>query len=151
MNAISTTDYQTIPHRFFRLRWRFEFGNGKPAKVGVWDGASDLPQDSAWAVNKTGLARAIIEGEDVSTNEVLQFVVVEGSEYASMQWEAYSKSPSLGFAKSKINSVKLRPYVSGLSILTRDNKATCWVNGQVQLAPLSDHDKLWKIHEHTLG
>lgn len=147
--TIAIPEYEPIPSKFFRLRWRFEF-HDRPAKVGVWDNATEKQTDAAWAVNKTGLAFAIIEAEDRQTFATRQLVVVDGHEYASMQWEAYSKSPSFGLAGAH-GAVTLRSNIVGLSILTRDEKITSWVNGKTVRSALSDHDKLWEITEHSLG
>lgn len=149
MNDILTPTIEAVPVNSFRLRWRFEFSQGKKAAVGGWDCASDLPQDSAWSVNKEHLAYVIIEGESRHTFELRRLLVCEAAEFASMQWEAYSKSPSLGL-KASHGKFKLQPIISGLSLLTREEKITCWVNGTISREPLSEHDKTWKIKEHSV-
>jgi hypothetical protein len=149
MSAILAPTIEAVPAKAYRLRWRFEFLNGKPTKTGVWDATSDLPQDSAWAVNKDGLAYAIIEGECRHTFEMKRLFVCEAAEYVSMQWEAYAKSPSLGL-KPIHGAMKLRANIAGLSILTREEKVTCWVNGTISREQLSEHDKTWKIKEHSV-
>lgn len=149
MSAILTPTIEAVPANSFRLRWRFEFSNGKNAAVGVYDSASDLPQDSAWSINKEHLANVIIEGENRITFELRRLLVCEAAAYVSMQWEAYSKSPSLGL-KAEHGQFKLRAIIAGLSILTREEKITCWVNGTISRQPLSEHDKTWKIKEHLV-
>jgi len=149
MSQILVPTLQGVPSKAYRLRWRFEFLNGKPSKVGVFDATSDLPQDSAWAVNKEGLAYAIIEGECRHTFATKRLYVCDAVDYVSMQWEAYSKSPSLGL-KPEHGSFKLRPVISGLSVLTREEKITCWTDGTVTKEPLSEHDQQWKIKEHSV-
>ena len=137
-----------MPTKFFRLRWRFEFFNGKAPKIGVWDSNSDLPTDSAWAVNKEGLAKVIVEAENRQTYELKQLLVIDGPDFASMQWEAYTKAPTFGL-QAKHGAIKLPAYIAGLSVLTRESKITCWVNGKITQEQLSEHDKLWQIHEHS--
>lgn len=147
MGNVLIPDFQPLPTKFFRLRWRFEYSDGKAPKNGVWDNATQKESDSAWAANKTNLLYAIIEAEDRQTCQLLRRVVVEGQDYASMQWEAYAKTP--GFFKGA-GEFKLRQHLAGLSILTRSEKITCWVNGSVERAPLSEHDKTWAIREHSV-
>ncbi len=148
-HAIAIPDYQPIPVKFRRLRWRFEFHNNKKPRVGIWDGTSKLDSDSAWAVNKDGLSKVIIESEDRwGFTQVM--AVVDGVDYVSMQWESYAKSPSLGLKKDFVGEVRLRSHIIGLSILTRTKKITCWCNGTVTEKPLKEHDMRWDIHEHKL-
>jgi len=151
--SIQIPTYEALPSNLFRLRWRFSFSDGRKDKVGIWNGSSKLPTDSAWAVDKSNLAYAYIEGEVMQgpeTGKTLVFLEVPGQVYASMQWEAYSKMPGM-VALHGTQSYKLRAYVSGLSILTADEKITIWVNGTSKRCPLSEQDKKFKIHEHTLG
>lgn len=148
MSQILAPTISSVPANYFRLRWRFEFSQGKNAVVGVYDSASDLPRDSAWAINKEHLAYVIIEGENRHTFGLRRLLVCEAAAYVSMQWEAYSKSPSLGL-KASHGEFKLQPNISGLSILTREEKITCWTNGTISRELLSEHDKTWKIKEHS--
>lgn len=148
--SILIPDHTPMPAALYRLRWRMEFSNGKVDRRGIWDNATTLASDSAWAVNKEGLAVVIIEGEDRFQNhgEVTVFVACPHDLYASMQWEAYSKVFPFSMPDQ---SVMLHSNIAGLSILTADEKITAWRNGQVTRAPLTEYDKLWKIHEHSLG
>jgi hypothetical protein len=137
-----------VPARFFRLRWRFEYSDGKPPRVGVWDGATTKDADGAWAVDKTNLAYAIIEAEDRTTFEVRRALVVEGAAYASSQWEAYARA---GNALAIRHAVTPRVHVAGLSFLTQEEKISVLVNGTVTRRPLTDYEKRMNIHEHKLG
>lgn len=149
MAQVVIPDYEPIPTRLFRLRWRFEFANGKAPRTGIWDGTSNNFGDSAAAVDKNGLLRVLIQAEDRLNNvgQMLTLVDCPGQEYASMQWEAYSRLPGF-FAGAGITP---RAHVSGLSILTTDEKITAWVSGKITRAPLTEHDKQWSILEHSLG
>lgn len=149
MSSVIIPDYEAIPTRLFRLRWRFEFAGGKAPKTGIWDGTSSNFADSAAAVDKTGLLRVLIQAEDRLNNVGAMITLVDcpGQEYASMQWEAYSRVPAF-FQGAGISP---RAYVSGLSILTRDEKITAWVNGKITRTPLTENDKQWSILEHSLG
>jgi len=137
---------QEIPRNFYRLRWKFFFTNGKLPKTGVWNGTSQLVSDSAFAINKEFMESVSIEAENLVTNEILTLVNCPKSEYASMQWEAYARMPAF----FKGNGGTARENISGLSILTSDEKITAWVNGNISREQLSDHDKKFNIKEHSI-
>ena len=149
MTGILTPTFASVPVNAFRLRWRFEFSGNKRPAVGIYNGASDRQEDSAWAVSKEDMTYAIIEGENYLTQELVRLLECEASQYASMQWEAYSKSPSLGL-KPEHGAFQLRPNIAGLSILTRTQTVTCWVDGTMTTTELSAHDKTWDIKEHSV-
>ena len=145
---ITIPSYQPVPAKFFRLRWRFEFSDGKAPRVGVWDGASNLEADGAWAVSKENLAYAIIEAEDRQTFEIRRMLIVEGQAYGSAQWEAYVRA---GNALGIKHAVTPKVHTAGLSFLTMDEKISVFVDGRITRTPLTDYQKQWKIHEHKAG
>lgn len=137
--------YEAIPTKLLRLRWRFDFA-GKPTKRGVWDAASGRPEDAAWMVDKTGLVLAAIEGEHRDTQEEMTLVECQGQDFALFQWEAYARCPGLGMPAV----FTPRTNVAGLSLLTRDEKITVWINGQWERKPLSAEEKEFNFHEHSV-
>lgn len=139
-----TIEKMAIPETTYRLRWRFIFQSGKD-KLGIWNGVSPRPEDSAWAVNKTGLAMALIEGENLVTYEVKELLAIDGQNYAFCQYEAFARVPGMGPASG---SWRLRTHISGMSILTNDKKFTVWVNGQVESRDLDDHERAFNFKEH---
>lgn len=148
MSEITVAKYQPVPDHVFRLRWVFEYSDGKAPRRGVWNGTTNQPGDSAAVVSKENLAYAIIEGEHRHTFEVIRFLVVEGPAYASAQWEAYVRA---GNALGIRGSVSPRTHIAGLSFLTREERITVFVDGRVLRKPLTDHEKNWNIFEHKLG
>lgn len=138
---------EPIPLPKYRLRWVFEF-QGKATKKGVWNGVSKHKEDSAWAVNKDGLLRAYIEGEQYHTYKTRIFYECSGQDYASCQWEAFSRVSN---ALTLTTTQKPRTNISGLSFLTRDEKITVYVNGTIQKRPLTKEEMAFKIHEYTGG
>jgi hypothetical protein len=144
MTKLLTPKKQPIPVPYWRLRWKFEFSN-KPTKCGVWDLGSDHPNDAAWRINKEGLTRASIEGENRETYEIRTFFECEGSDYAFCQGEAFVKVPGVLGLKG---SVTIKGTVAGISFLTREEKISVWVNGTVSRRLLSIEEKKFNFMEH---
>jgi len=136
-----------IPKTYYRLRWRFDFAD-KKARVGVWNNASPLPQDSAWSVKKDGLIRAAIEGENIYTSEQVTLLECPGQDYATCQVVAYAKIPR---AIGHHGTVTPKGHFGGMAILTRDEKITVYVDGRIERAPLTANEKKFDLHEHKLG
>lgn len=142
-----TIERMAKPGDFYRLRWRFIL-QGKPDRYGIWNGASPRAEDSAWAIDKTGLIAAVIEGECIRTHQLCQLFSMSGNEYAFCQYEAYSKVPGLGPSSG---SWKLRTHISGLSLLSNDKKYTVGVDGGITSRHLSAEEKRFQFKEHTSG
>lgn len=132
--------------QFYRLRWRFEFHH-KPPKVGVWNAGSKKIEDMAVSVNKTGLARVVIEGEKVGSWSIHRFFDVDGQLYSHMQWEAVAASPAF----MKATSFKSQGNICGLSVWTDKLKITAFIDGQIKTRQLTDHEKKYKFLEHSSG
>lgn len=135
--------------RQFRLRWRFDFADGR-IKRGVWNGASPRAEDGAWAVNKTGLLKALVEGEDIASSELHVLAEAPGPDYVSASWEAYSRMPGGGLPPG-MNAVKLRPVIAGLTLILRDEAVSVYVDGRVERRLLRAEEKNLTLREHTAG
>lgn len=144
MTNIAIPALESVPKSTFRLRWRFDYADGK-IKRGVWNGASDVETDQAWRISKDGLIRAAIEGENLRTYEEVVFVEVDGHRYASAQWLGYSK---VGNVLGVKHAVTPRAHIGGLSFLTDAEKITAYTNGKVEIRDLTEQEKKFKIHEH---
>lgn len=142
------TPAKPVIARQFRLRWRFDFADGR-CKRGVWNGASPRHEDGAWAVNKTGLLKALVEGEDIATSEMSVLAEADGPDYVSAQWEAYSRVP--GSMNPRVGALKLRPTISGLTLVLRDEAVSVYVDGRVERRQLRAEEKNLKLREHTAG
>jgi hypothetical protein len=132
--------------RIYRLRWIFKYSDHKPDKIGVWNDTSGDVKTAAWAVSKENLACVIVQGEDQNCN-LKNIVVMEGHKYASMQWEAYSLIAPFG----TLTIQRPRAFISGLSILTNEEKITVRVDGEIHVRQLTNHDKKFDIIEHKTG
>lgn len=120
------------------LRWRFTYAT-RPDRFGSWDCASRAPEHIAALQPKDGLVRAFIEGRS-ATGEVFPVLHVDGPDYVFCQGEAWTS---------------LRPgsktSVIGLSFLTRDEKLTAYIDGQVKRRYLTARERQFKFCEHTAG
>lgn len=136
MPNIAQHQHVRLPQRMYRLRWRFDFVDGR-VKRGIWMDSSGKKCDGASHVNKNGLIRACIEGEHVKTFETVTFVEVEGPRYVSTQWDMVARMRT-GFRGEKI----------GLSFLTDKEKVSVLVNGQVGMRDLTQEERKFKLAEY---
>jgi hypothetical protein len=134
--------------RRFRLRWVFDYA-GRPPKVGIWDGASELASDGAWAQPKDGLRLARIEAQALDgkeKGEIQTAVCIDGADYAGAEWHAHVRAAALGAP-----AMNLMPRVHGLSLLSREEKVTVFVDGAVRRRFLTARERLFNATEHRLG
>jgi len=130
----------------FRLRWRFEFHDGRAPKYGIWNGASGRKEDSAAFVDKTNLLWAIVEGEKVGAWTVKEFFRVSGADYFHAKWDGAVLAPA--FVKE---SYKAAPNIIGLTMLTRNNAYTALVNGKVLQRKITQDERSIRLAEHSVG
>lgn len=119
------------------LRWRFVFSDHKPDKFGMWSQAGTCEHTKAWAINKENLAYAIIETKNQFTREIRQPIVCEGWDFVNFQWES-----AVGFNLSSGLNKKRAGSILGLSIVTRDKKATVYIDGKIKTRERRDEEKL---------
>jgi len=129
----------------YRLRWRFDFVN-KKSKYGGWNSMSTQPVDMAAFVDKTGLLRASIETESISTYALKTMAEIDGHKYVSCSWKAAASSPSF-----LAGSFKTCGSVIGLTMYTEDLEVTVFVDGQIKVNKLKEHQKKIDVVEHKLG
>jgi len=130
----------------YRLRWCFDFHN-KPTRYGQWNGANQKPEEMAAFINKEGLVRASIQGCMIQRWHDETLVEVDGHNFASFSWEAAFNAPVF----SKLTSYKNQGVVIGLSLLTRTEKISVFVDGSMRRRPLTGHELKFKLEEHTGG
>ena len=138
----------SLPNRLYRLRWVFDFADGRK-KIGIWNGTSNRPEDSASRVSKTGLIRASIQRESIATQIVETVLEIDGHEYVSARWEAYAKGP--GMLLGLKGKARLAPKIWGLSFKTNDRLWTVALDGQVSSRSLSLEEKKFRLEEHPAG
>ena len=125
---------------FYRLRWRFDFTTGKVIR-GSWN-QSD-PKEKAWAINKTHLLRAFIEGEMLGRWIVEPLLEIAGQDYASMRWVATASMA--GWSRGEVT---VPGRIAGLTVITRDDAHTVFIDGSYSNRKLSDYEKAFKLREH---
>lgn len=125
---------------FYRLRWRFQYADGKPDVYGQWNGTAI----AAWSVDKTNLLYALIEGEKFGhwTQKVL--VRVPGQIFATAKWVA-GTSVLMGGGDVKSTPAE----IVGLTLQTNDEAITAFIDGSVSRRALSAADRKFKLREHT--
>lgn len=151
-----TTDAQLakqLPHNhgvkpFYRLRWRFVYHNGKPDRIGIWNGSSERMEDKACFVPKEGLLWAVVEGEKIGAWTVKEFFRIPGHEYFHAKWNAAARAPI--FLREG-QSYRASPDIVGLTMLTSKHAVTALVNGKVLKRPLKTEERTVKLTEHSLG
>lgn len=88
--------------------------------------------------NGEGLLRASIEAQSVLTNEVVTVAECDGYDFRNFQWI----SAAFGFTGSNAKVV-------GLSMWTRDERCSVFVDGSTSCEKLNEDDK--KYHFATYG
>ena len=139
--------YGVLP--WYRLRWKFEFLDGK-VRTGIWDGAGDRIEDMAAVVNKTGLSRAVIEGEAFHDGYAIRpLFQCDGHMYAMARWRSVCPLPAFLPNGKKYTSTGR---VIGLQfLLANGNKVTVYKDGQTKTEPMTESEKRFANFEHRLG
>lgn len=132
----------------YRLRIRFIFSDGKPDWVGGWNSTSQNPVDMACFVKKENLLMAVIEGEKIGAWTVKRLLEIDGHRYATAKWVTALTAPMI--AKGDFQ-YKGAGNIIGLEFQTNDHGYTIFVDGQSKTRKLSEHDKKFKLKEHSTG
>lgn len=109
------------PGNRWLFRWGFDFFGNKASKVGQWFPASRF-EDMASTVNKSGLARAYIEGKHWTSREVKMFVECPGRDFLNFEHLAAFIMQPDGRAIT---------HVYGMRLQARNEVITCLENGGV--------------------
>jgi hypothetical protein len=138
----------TLDYPKFRLRYRFEYYDGKPSVSGKWDSSGEHPANQAWTQKREGLARVIIEGKHHITKEVETIVDCSGQDYRMLQWIAAGF-----FSRRQLNKAGngITPLTRniGMALWTSDKKIAVFNNGVVHIEELNDSER--KYHFATYG
>jgi len=138
----------TLDFPIYRLRYRFEYFDGKPTVFGKWDHSGDHAANQAWTQKRDGLARVIIEGKHNVTKETVSIVDCSGQDYRMLQWIA---AGFLGSRQLKNCGNGITPATRniGLALWTADKKIAVFNNGVVHVEELNEQEK--KYHFATYG
>lgn len=146
MNQLTKMNFGFNP--IYRLRWRFDFID-KPSRYGIWNGASANFNDSAVSVNKTGLVRAIIEGEKIGEWVPKVLFEMDGNEYVTSQWIRLANASML--MDKNVNSAALPSSLIGLAMLSSTKKYIIYVDGRGVIQNLHKSRMDIKLLEHSSG
>lgn len=133
----------------WRLRWRFEYHDGKADRVGVWNGNSPHATDMAAYVDKTNLVWAHIEGEKVGSWSLRKLFSISGQDYMHCMWNAAASGPM--FFPKTYDKYTPRTNIIGLTMLSRHYAYTVTVDNQFFKRDLTDKEKNINLTEHKLG
>lgn len=116
----------------YPLRWRFDFSDSKPTRVGEWDVPhSHDPQKMAAFVNKENLRRAAIEALDVDDEKLFTIAECDGHEFANFKW----------VARMVMNDEGVTHELMGLMLVTANEQITVFRTGAVHVEPRTEEDK----------
>lgn len=134
----------------FRLRWAFHYTNGK-IKRGQWNGAANKFDQTAAAINKTGLVAAVIEGEHFDGNSIHQLFACDGHDYVTAKWfSLVGSGVPVGKMWDKIDAIKLPADIIGLTFLTRKERVSVFVDGSMLRRKHRKDDNYENVREHKL-
>lgn len=135
------TESYSIPGQGpFRLRWRFEYSDGKPAKYGMWDyGTQESTWGSAHMQSKNNLLFAIIEAENCERNDVQQPVVCDGPDFCNIEtfgtvFVHYKKD------KDGMEVMTQEQVIDGMALVTRNKRFKVFCSGPVVVEDRVDLD-----------
>lgn len=138
------SNYQHPP--LYRLRWRFDYNDGKRSRYGGWNSASTNPRDMAAFIDKTNLAKAIIEGEMIGSWALKPFAEIDGHRYVSCSWIMAASLPVFNAGIFKTGGS-----IIGMAMFTEDEQVLVFVDGKIAIRRLKPHEKKTDVMEHSIG
>jgi hypothetical protein len=130
-------------HNRFLLRWRFDYHDDKAPRCGMWNRAGDNPVDQAWSQSKDNLLLASIEAKDIQTKKITTIAECAGQDFCNFEWCAVSFAGA-GFNKDVMkvfnNGLSLQSMIVGLTIVSRNNRCTVYLDGSTQVKERDDKD-----------
>lgn len=126
------------PNKFYLLRWRFDFQTGS-SRFGMWSQPGNIAEAGAWRQTKSGLhiVRAIVEAKHYVKRTTHVLAECSGQDFVMFEWLAFARLNPLGIKGSGTPHTTL----GGLSIVTREEIVTVFVNGEIKRAPRPDVHK----------
>jgi hypothetical protein len=130
------------------LRWVFKFADGRPDKIGVWNGATNNFEESAAYISKTGIVYAAIEWQPIGKWVNHKLFECDGHDYVSSRWIAATNAGcGIGISSGK---KKLSNAIVGLMFITRNKKVSCFVDGSISQKNLNEYEKKFNLREHRI-
>lgn len=123
----------------WRLRWRFEYSNGRPSAYGIWDFSNTKHSSgSAFAQPKDHLLYAIIEAENRNRNKIIHAVVCDGPDYCNFEWQATAFVYTIGSEDTQLETI-----TSGLTLVSRTHRYSFFRSGQFKIHERTDSDTMF--------
>lgn len=114
--------HQVQPPLTHKLRWRFDYADGRVSKYGTWDSGKE---GEASFTTKTSLRRAAIESIDMM-GHIRTVAECDGYEFVNFEWLAQRRTSTSGLIFTAI---------TGLRIRTRDSMADVYKSGEITTRP----------------
>lgn len=133
---------------FYKLRWSFDFVDGRN-KYGGWNDTRQIPESKheqmAWKISKEGLLIAAIQGEKIGEWTTKRMFEIDGKDYTGCRWVT---AVNVGGWTAGTRTHK--GTVIGLTMTSRDQAATVYIDGSGSLVPLTEYEKQHNKKEHKL-
>ena len=124
-----------VPIKYF-IRPALEFLNQR-RWYGMWSNPADTDDKANLisAQDRAGLLFACIDVKNVHTREIKTVVRCTRADYVRHSWVVCAPSPSLNLK----GAVKLNyKIVQGITLVTRDEKVTIFVDGTIKREPMTE-------------
>lgn len=125
------------------LRWRFDYSDGKPSKVGGWLNPGDEKNQHmlAYMQSKENLLRACVEVKNIETNCVAPYAECEGQDFCTFEWVARAAMPAFFKGSVQIGGNVYGSAVVGLTLVSRNERIRVTIDGQIKRTPRTDADR----------
>jgi hypothetical protein len=123
----------------WRLRWVFDYSDGKTSKRGVWDWHSNTDlAGCAFLQNKNNLLYAAIEAQDRDKTQIIRPVECAGPDFCTFQWIAMSMVSLNSFKEQSIEGK-----IIGIKLVAREQEVTVYCNGTIETKAREYSDNLF--------
>lgn len=119
----------------FDLRYRFDYWDGKPSKVGKWNHSGEHAANQAWCADKTGLAWVFIEAKNIETGQAKNVVECPGQDFRFLQWRAL-RGVHLKNVSTPSPTINI-----GLVLWTARTKIFVYRYGKIETEELTEHEQ----------
>lgn len=124
-----------IGQSLYDLRYRFEYSDGKPTILGKWNDTNKHAKKAAWAVNRNGLSRVMVEARNIETGEIKVVVDCPANDYRFLQWRAVRSINPMQLSQQTLTRN------IGMVLWTSAKKIYIYNWGKVEIEELNEDDK----------
>lgn len=123
----------------YKLRWRFDYSDGKRSRWGMWDSSGpkeDVATKAAYQPREN-MSFASVEGKNVETGEIVTLLQVPGQDFMVFQWDAAAFINPFGVGRPVTPPTRL----TGLRLVSRNAEYVVRSTGVTETYPLSEAAK----------